>query len=104
MQYTGPIEAWEVRDQNTGDVKCSIDIKAPLKACLDENASAGSNSYAIYGVWPGGLWGPKRFSISGLRPFSNFTLWLVTCSGSNPKRCLLQAPPVETSTLPASKY
>ncbi len=65
-QYTGPIEAWEVRDQNTGDVKCSIDIKAPLKACLDENASAGSNSYAIYGVWPGGLWGPKRFSISGL--------------------------------------
>ncbi len=42
--------------------------------------------------------------LRGLRPFSNFTLWLVTCSGSNPKRCLLQAPPLETSTLPASKY
>ncbi len=34
-QYTGPIEAWEVRDGDTGEVKCSIDIKAPLKACLD---------------------------------------------------------------------
>ncbi len=42
--------------------------------------------------------------LSGLRPFSNYTLWLVTCSGSNPKRCMLQAPPMETSTLPASKY
>ncbi len=42
--------------------------------------------------------------LSGLRPFSNFTLWLVTCTGSNPKRCQLQAPPAETSTLPASKY
>ncbi len=66
-QYTGPIEAWEVRDGDTGDVKCSIDIKSPLKACLDESASAGSNSYAIYGVWPGGSWGPKRYSISGLQ-------------------------------------
>ncbi len=42
--------------------------------------------------------------LRGLLPFSNFSLWLVTCSGSNPKRCLLQAPPIETSTLPASKF
>ncbi len=66
-QYTGPIEAWEVRDGDTGEMKCSIDIKSPLKACFDENASAGSNSCAIYGVWPGGSWGPKRYSISGLQ-------------------------------------
>ncbi len=42
--------------------------------------------------------------LSGLLPFSNFTLWLVICTGSNPKRCNLQAPPIETSTLPASNY
>ncbi len=56
-----------MRDRNTGDVKCSINITAPLKVCVDENASAGSNSYAIYGVWPGGSWGPKTFTINGLQ-------------------------------------
>ncbi len=71
-QYTGPIDTWEVRDGNTGDVKCSINISAPLKLCLDESASAGPNSYAIYGVWPGGSWGPKTFSINGLQQDRTF--------------------------------
>ncbi len=73
-QYTGPIEAWEVRDRNTGDVKCSINITAPLKMCVDESASAGTNSYAIYGVWPGGSWGPKTFAINGLQQDRTFFL------------------------------
>ncbi len=56
-----------MRDRNTGDVKCSINTTAPLKMCVDESASSGSNSYAIYGVWHGGSWGPKTFAISGLQ-------------------------------------
>ncbi len=71
-QYTGPIDTWEVRNGNTGVVKCSINISAPLKLCLDESASAGPNSYAIYGVWPGGSWGPKTFSTIGLQQDRTF--------------------------------
>ncbi len=50
-QYIGPITAWEVRDQGTGAVKCSFSVNSPLKDCIDENASAGSNNYGLYSAF-----------------------------------------------------
>ncbi len=78
-QYIGPITTWEVRDQGSGAVKCSFSVNSPLKDCIDENASAGSNNYGLYGVWPGGEWGPKQFTMSGLSQDSTFYQIWVDC-------------------------